>query len=686
MQTNDAPRLEAGMPLALVLSLLVLAFLALPLLALPVQAAAAGQTGQQAREADPPSITCIVLVRPDGTLLVHEERTRFPAHDVSFKQLSGSRAPFTSGVDAVEILKVLADGRPYDPKLSPPEGMKEASRKAAGAVRLDAGPGLHDYVLEYLAHGRIRFEGDRARLAWEQTGASGAAVGCSIVLPKGAEVLEADAWTERGLGSRVKAGTRQGASPSARIFVSQGTVAKDHAFVCEMSWAKGAVAPDEGSRRLAWYTRALWAACAFELLLCLVLWFFFGRDGGTGPVAPLFRPPHDWSGGTLSPAAAGFIASGCRLSSRGFTALLASLSAKGAIAVAGSGTSGDPWIMSAPPQAPDGTGPVLAPEERIALRTLFPLQGGSMQLKDSGWTLAEARDKAYLSLKRRYGKTWELNLVPTVGMNLAALLAVACAVGIFAWRYSLDPTPFEAVGVFFVLFCPAVYYFRNGLYRTFCLWSEAGPLDMAALAGFILLMPPALVYGFMCIVFLAEEQIASNLDFLLWWGWLLVIPLCAACWWRLARTMGSWLAPMPYALKTWSVVFVVALLAKLYDSLLNDLPVASWLPLVLIFAIPSAFMLIMDRPAKAALPILNEIKGYARYIAYAETDRANAVDPRAAQRQASLQQAYPYAVALGLEKAWGAQFSGFASGASMEGGRWNAIAYDRRMRRAGQSL
>ena len=48
VQTNDAPRLEAGMPLALVLSLLVLAFLALPLLALPVQAAAAGQTGQQA--------------------------------------------------------------------------------------------------------------------------------------------------------------------------------------------------------------------------------------------------------------------------------------------------------------------------------------------------------------------------------------------------------------------------------------------------------------------------------------------------------------------------------------------------------------------------------------------------------------------------------------------------------------
>ena len=149
--------------------------------------------------------------------------------------------------------------------------------------------------------------------------------------------------------------------------------------------------------------------------------------------------------------------------------------------------------------------------------------------------------------------------------------------------------------------------------------------------------------------------------------------------------MGSWLAPLPYPLKTWFVVFVVALLAKLFDSP-NDLPAASWLPLVLTFAVPSAFLLIMARPAKAALPMLNEIKGYARYIAYAETDRANAVDPRAAQTRASLQQAYPYAVALGLEKAWGARFAGFASGAAMEGGRWQSVCASRALRRAGQSL
>ena len=111
----------------------------------------------------------------------------------------------------------------------------------------------------------------------------------------------------------------------------------------------------------------------------------------------------------------------------------------------------------------------------------------------------------------------------------------------------------------------------------------------------------------------------------------------------------------------------------------------SWLPFVPFFAIPWALPPIMDRPAKATLPVLNEIKGYARYIACAEAGRASAVDPRS-QQGASLLAAYPYAVALGLEKAWGAHFAGFASGAAMEGGRWSPLAWDRQMRRAGQML
>ena len=139
-------------------------------------------------------------------------------------------------------------------------------------------------------HGSLRFEGGRDRLRWALDDAFGASVGCAVVLPKGAEVLEADAWTQQGLVGRAKAVVEDGAAPSARIFVSRGPVPKDHAFVCEMAWAKGAVAPDEGARRLAWYDRALWLACGIELALCLALWFLFGRDPSHAPVPPLFRP------------------------------------------------------------------------------------------------------------------------------------------------------------------------------------------------------------------------------------------------------------------------------------------------------------------------------------------------------------------------------------------------------------
>ena len=690
MRTKEDPRPSAGMRLALVLALL-LALLLPALCARPLPAAPASQPEAslpQAKGENQPSISSIVFVRPDGTIFVHEERRRFPAQRLSFNQLEGSRAPFTEGVDAVEILKVLADGRPWDPKLFPPEGMKEASRAAAGGLRLDAGPGLHDYVVEYLARSRIRFEGGRDRLRWALDDAFGTSVGCAVVLPKGAEVLEADAWTQQGLVGRAKAVVEDGAAPSARIFVSRGPVPKDHAFVCEMAWAKGCVAPDEGARRLAWYDRALWLACGIELALCLALWFLFGRDPSHAPVPPLFRPPSDGQGGLLSPAAAGFIASGCRLTSRGFTALLASLSAKGSIAVTGSGAKSDPWIMSAPPQAPGGAGPVLAPEERLVLRMLFPLQGGWFRLDGAGWTLAEARDRAYLSLERRFGKAWELTLAPTVLMNLAALATCALAVGAFLWRFSLDldAEPYAAAGLFFALFCPVVYASLVRLHRAFCLWSEAGPLSLACMIGFSLLLPAAVWHDVLLPAWFGAGVLAgpaAGWDAMAWLR-LLLLPLSLACWWRLARTMGSWLAPLAYPLKAAGLFLALGFFVKMLDPL-DTLPAASWLPFIVMFAIPSAFTLFMKRPARATLPVLNEIKGYARYIACAEAGRASAVDPRS-QQGASLLQAYPYAVALGLEKAWGARFAGFASGAAMEGGRWSSLAWNRQMRRAGQML
>ena len=112
---------------------------------------------------------------------------------------------------------------------------------------------------------------------------------------------------------------------------------------------------------------------------------------------------------------------------------------------------------------------------------------------------------------------------------------------------------------------------------------------------------------------------------------------------------------------------------------------ASWLPFVPFSAIPWAFPPFMDRPAKATLPVLNEIKGYARYIAYAESTRANALDSRS-QGRASLLRSTPAPSPWDLKRPGAPGLQAFASGASMKGGRWSAVACNRHLRRAGQSL
>ena len=71
---------------------------------------------------------------------------------------------------------------------------------------------------------------------------------------------------------------------------------------------------------------------------------------------------------------------------------------------------------------------------------------------------------------------------------------------------------------------------------------------------------------------------------------------------------------------------------------------------------PLAFMPIMKQPAKRAMPILADIEGFAMYIGAAEAQRMNFQNPPDRTPE-EFHRILPYAVALGLEEAWGAQFS-----------------------------
>lgn len=78
--------------------------------------------------------------------------------------------------------------------------------------------------------------------------------------------------------------------------------------------------------------------------------------------------------------------------------------------------------------------------------------------------------------------------------------------------------------------------------------------------------------------------------------------------------------------------------------------------MLLTLLIPFVFSFFMDAPTAEARALLDEIEGLALYIGTAEQDRLNALNPPELSLQ-HYQELLPYAVALGLEDAWGARFS-----------------------------
>ena len=80
--------------------------------------------------------------------------------------------------------------------------------------------------------------------------------------------------------------------------------------------------------------------------------------------------------------------------------------------------------------------------------------------------------------------------------------------------------------------------------------------------------------------------------------------------------------------------------------------------------VPMLFSCIMDAPTKEARAMLDDIEGLALYIRMAEGPALNALNPP--QRTLDhYRELLPYAVALGMERAWGAHFSSLLSAAAV---------------------
>ena len=124
-----------------------------------------------------------------------------------------------------------------------------------------------------------------------------------------------------------------------------------------------------------------------------------------------------------------------------------------------------------------------------------------------------------------------------------------------------------------------------------------------------------------------------------------------------------------------SLIFQAAVLGFmgffLFSAFRDDLAVLSnaelCLALLALF-IPCGFSLIMDAPSGEGRDMLDAIEGLALYIRMAESPTLNALNPP--QRTlAHYREILPYAVALGLEQAWGAHFAAALSAAASSGAR-----------------
>jgi hypothetical protein len=97
-----------------------------------------------------------------------------------------------------------------------------------------------------------------------------------------------------------------------------------------------------------------------------------------------------------------------------------------------------------------------------------------------------------------------------------------------------------------------------------------------------------------------------------------------------------------------------------------------------ILLMPLAFMPFMKQPAKRAMPILADIEGFAMYIGAAEAQRMNFQNPPDRTPE-EFHRILPYAVALGLEEAWGAQFSGMFKELRFKNSMATLSEYEHRM-------
>lgn len=657
-----------------------------------------------------PSCFVLIQVAPDGELTITERLRGFgPSVDrplSSKAKIYGSLAPFVQESD-MEVVSAKVDGKPVTPRVDVGE---EGEKLRVHLSAQDKSLPVHEYILKYKARDRILFLSDVDRLDWEIWGkrqdTGPLKLSCAIALPKGATVSKQ--WSRLGHETVGHKPVTQWINKNGMAFfrAEEPIVDTEHVVV-SVEWNKGVVASDGSEEILSTIKISMWGLFALLLLLCGALWSKFGKDPRPRVAIPLFYPPLGPDGMTLSPAAVAYIREAARLTSRGFSALLLNLATQKLVDMTGTGSRKAPYVLQTSDEilkrvpADDagseskatgeessqqkrriwedllkaGRGFDLA--ERLCLRRLFParppqpLEVG----RKSAWQVAEARSVAYVALASRYRGLWQLN-GPLVSLMFTLCYGGAILVQFFLWLNfgAADMAAVLAVTCLTLGFTYVVHRWSQYGISIWVRWQEMGVINMILLGIYVLLWPVMLVYDaildasmadFFLYQFMHSWQAARSL---LWLG------LTAYLFWLTRDIKAVFLIPLKI-LGFLLIFFVVGGMVFVANRFMGSANLAFMGMLLL----PMFFMPLMKRPAPRAAKILEEIEGLAMYLGAAEAERLNTFNPPDRTPE-EFHRFMPYAVALGLEKAWGAQFATSLADLQFRGGSLHVLAeYEHRM-------
>ncbi|HJD96657.1 DUF2207 domain-containing protein, partial [Mailhella massiliensis] len=501
------------------------------------------------------------------------------------------------GRASMDVLAVRLDGQ----KLA-----KDDVRREARIVRVYQRdrtkvlePGVHEFFLSYRMTGQVGLFGENDELTWNVTGSGWEApvdeASCTVLGPPGAPFFAQSAW----LG---KAGSRQ--SPVAMThevadgrlvmrFEALRPVRPGEEFTVAAGWEKGFVVLERASG--AEQGTVLFALLDTAIFLYFFLvWFFIGRDPKKGVIVPRFHPPR---------------------------------------------------IRRA--QGGDGKEPesVLSPAAAGFLFSKGQVTPGCfgaalISLAGRGCCLIEGNAKEGFFLKRGAGSSphaEENGILEFLGDGFA--VDREHGETLYAMRRNMTKQLRQDYGS---LWKGAGEGILTGLFGSAWMF-----LGMAAM-----LIGLAAVTGYVTGGVMPEGFMGVLVPLLFLFFLFRRMPRASMALFRSGRR-----APFVFSLffQACALAFMGFFIITVSRDTLDFFSPAERGLAALALLIPLFFSSIMDAPTKEARALLDEIEGLALYMRMAEGPTLNELNPPEHTLR-HYRELLPYAVALGLEQAWGARF------------------------------